>query len=108
MAEVTRKDMMLKISSNLARSNPPEREEFKAPPRHPARYTSKRKAIIRLREWDGENMGEEIQQHEGVVYKLDPKDESTLALYGGHQVIVLNTELVDFERWTIVSITELW
>lgn len=78
--------------------NPPR------PPRHPKKYFSKKKAIIRLRGIGGD----EIIQHEGLIYRLDKNDPSALALYGGHQVIVLNEELVDFEKWMIVSVTELW
>lgn len=72
-------------------------------PRHPKKYFSKTKAIFRLREIGGG----EIIQHEGIIYRLDKNDPSALALYGGHQVIVLNQELVDFEKWMIVSVTEL-
>ena len=79
-------------------------KEDSQPPRHPKKYFSKKKAIIRLREIGGD----EIIQHEGLIYRLDKNDPSALALYGGHQVIVLNQELVDFEKWMIVSVTELW
>jgi hypothetical protein len=78
--------------------NPPQ------PSRHPKKYFSKKKTIIRLREIGGD----EIIQHEGLIYRLDKNDPSALALYGGHQIIVLNQELVDFEKWMIVSVTELW
>ena len=73
-------------------------------PRYPKKYFSKKKAIIRLRKIGDD----EIIQHEGLIYRLDKSDPSALALYGGHQVIVLNQELVDFEEWMIVSVTELW
>lgn len=80
------------------------KKEESQPLRHPKKYISKKKAIVRLREI----AGDEIIQHEGLIYRLDKDDPSALALYGGHQVIVLNQELVDFEKWMIVSVTELW
>lgn len=73
-------------------------------PRHPAKFIEKKKAIVRIR--DERTM--EICQHQGFIYRLNPKDESTMSLYGGHQVIVLDKEIQDFENYTIVAMIELW
>lgn len=50
----------------------------------------------------------QIEQYQGTIYKLDPNDESALVLHGGHQVIVLDKEIADFENYMIVAVTELW
>lgn len=76
--------------------------------RKPKRYISATKAIIRLRKPESEGYGDEIVQRQGVIYKLDDKDPSVLALCGGHQVIVLDDNSFDMGEWMIVSVTELW
>lgn len=76
--------------------------------RKPKRYISATKAIIRLRKIEGDGYGDEIVQRQGIIYKLDDKDPSALALYGGHQVIVLDDNSFDIDEWMIVSVTELW
>lgn len=73
-------------------------------PRHPTKYLHKKRALIRLRRIEEDDYLTEY----GTIYTLDPKNESTIAVYGGHQAIVLDREIPDFEEWTIVSLVELW
>lgn len=72
--------------------------------RHPQKFISKKRAVIRIRN----EQTQEIKQHQGTIYRLDPNDESTIVLHGGHQVIVLDKEIPDFENYMIVAVTELW
>jgi hypothetical protein len=77
---------------------------YSPPPRHPKKFISRSPAIIRLRH---ERTGD-ISQYEGFVYRLDENDSSAITLYGGHQVVVLNKEIPEFENYTIVSMIEPW
>lgn len=96
------------LELGLTRSCKIKRKEPKENARKPRRYISATKAIIRLRRIEGEGYGDEVVQRQGIIYKLDDKDPSALALYGGHQVIVLDDDSFDMGEWMIVSVTELW
>jgi hypothetical protein len=84
--------------SDLVKRDNPE------PNRHPKQFISKKRAVIRIRN----EKTKQIEQYQGTIYRLDPNDESALVLHGGHQVIVLDKEIPEFENYTIVAMVELW
>ena len=82
--------------------NVPKPEPVKS--KHPKRFAQKSSAMIRIQ---NVKTGD-YSQEKGWIYQLNPQDKHTLTLYGGHQVIVLDNELLDFDDWNIVSLVELW
>lgn len=87
----------MKTNSSMVPSEPSKSK-------HPTVFLKKRRALIRIQHIES---GDALQEY-GTIYTLDPKNESTIAVYGGHQAIVLDREIPDFEEWTIVSLVELW